>query len=258
MSVLSYLQSMANAAVLSGAEKKSINKSILALEMRLASCFGDELIDHFQFGSSTRDTILPRKMDEHSDIDYLIVFKGDGSVPQTFLDRLRRFAEEYYRTSEIRQSSPTIVLELNHIKFDMVPAIKRTWLGGYKIPDKDCGWRSTNPNDFNKGLTEKNKSEGNLIKPTIRLMKYWNAVNGYLFESYDLEKKIIDYGYWGCSSQKDYLFYVFDKLNPIDHNRTVGAKVERAKKIVGNIRAFESQDKPLNAESEVKKLIPEL
>jgi len=257
MSVLSYLQNMASAAVLSNTEKNSITKSISTLRMRLESCFGDELVDHFQFGSSTRDTILPRNMDEHSDIDYLIVFKEDGSVPQTFLNRLKRFADNNYRTSEIRQSKPTIVLELNHIKFDLVPAIPRMWLSGYKIPDSDGGWMGTNPNDFNQDLIDKNKSEGNFIKPTIRLMKYWNAANGYPFESYGLEKRITDHGFWSCASQKDYLFYVFDRLNPSDCNRTVGDKVERAKTIVAQIRAFENQDKPVAAESKVRKLIPE-
>lgn len=258
MSVLSYLQSTASDAVLSGTEKDSITRSISTLHTRLNSYFEDGLVEHFRFGSSTRDTILPRNMDAHSDIDYMIVFKEDGSVPQTFLTRLKRFAENYYGSSEIYQSSPTIVLELNHIKFDLVPSVPRSiWLGGYNIPDGNGGWRSTDPNDFNQSLTDKNKSEGNLIKPTIRLAKYWNAVNGYPFESFGLEKWIISLGFWTCTNQKDYLFSVFDNLNSSGHNQTTGAKIERAKKIVAQVRSYESQNMSANAEREVKKLIPE-
>lgn len=256
MSVLSYLQSTASAAVLSSTEKDSITKSISTLQTRLVNYFGTDLVGHFRFGSSTRETILPRYMDEHSDIDYMVVFKNDGSTPQTFLNRLKRFAEKYYSTSEIYQSSPTIVLQLNHIKFDLVPAIQN-WLGGYQIPDRNGGWRDTNPNDFNQGLVDKNKNHGNLIKPTIRLAKYWNAWNGYPFESFGFEKWIIGQGFWLCNNQKDYVFYVFENLNSIGYNQTVSSKIDRAKKIVAQVRAYEKQNMPATAESEIKKLIPE-
>jgi hypothetical protein len=46
-------------------------------------------------------------MDYHSDIDYMVVLKEDGSVPQTYLDRIKRFAERYYNRSEIKQSNPS-------------------------------------------------------------------------------------------------------------------------------------------------------
>ncbi len=72
-------------------------------------------------------------MDAHSDIDYMVVFEKGGYNPQTYLDGLRRFVEQRYQNSEIYQSSPTVVLELNHIRFDLVPAI-RQWGTTYNIP----------------------------------------------------------------------------------------------------------------------------
>lgn len=182
MSVLSYLEKRASEAVLSDAEKRSINTSITTLCARLISYFGKNVAEQFQFGSSTRGTILPRKMDEGSDIDYMIVFSESGYTPQTYLDRVRRFAETYYSRSEIKQSSPTIILELNHIKFDLVPALKSYY--AYKIVGSSGEWLDTNPNDFNETLTAKNNQELSKIKPTIRLVKYWNAKNGYVFDSY--------------------------------------------------------------------------
>lgn len=255
MSVLSYLEGRASDAVL-GNEKDSINKSIATLQARLDAYFGDTLKLHFRFGSSTRRTILPRSMDEYSDIDYMIVFKDDDSVPQTCLDRLKRFAETYYGRSEIYQSSPTIVLELNHIKFDLVPA-KTSWLSGYKIPNGSGGWLDTDPNDFNAKLEEKNKSNASLIKPTIRLAKYWNAANGYVYDSFSFEKWIVDIWFWNCTNQKDYFFKVIDKLSvatePIQRRKD---KINRAKNIVAQVKEYERQDRPVTAESEIKKLIP--
>ena len=257
MSVLSYLTQRASDAVLSGTEKDSISKSISTLKNRIDSYFGSDVTNHFQFGSSTRGTILPRSMDGHSDIDYMVIFKDDGSKPQTFLNRLKRFVDYYYSRSEIYQSSPTIVLELNHIKFELVPA-KEVW-GQKYIPDGKGDWMTTNPNDFNDTLTEKNKNHSNLIKPTIRLAKYWNARNGYIYSSYLFEKWIVDrYFPYYITNQKEYLFHVFDGIDP-ENESTQWRKdtIKKAKDIIANVRAYEADNMPLTAESEVKKLIPE-
>lgn len=255
MSVLSHLQDRASAAVLSGTEKSSIDTSISTINTRIKSYFGDNLVSQFRFGSSTRGTILPRSMDEHSDIDYMVALKDDGRVPQTYLDRMKKFAEKYYSTSDIKQSSPSIVLELNHIKFDLVPALQ-AYSGWYKIPNVVGGWQDTNPNDFNSSLEEKNKNNLNLIKPTIRLTKYWNAQNGFVFDAYSLEKWIIGLSFWGVN-QKDYLFIIFDNLQlAYDVAQWRKDKLARAKLIVQNVREYERQNMPATAESEVKKLIP--
>lgn len=257
MSVLTYLQNRATGAVLSASEQSSINTSISTLQTRLNAYFGNKLTEHFRFGSSTRGTILPRAMDEHSDIDYMIVFAESGYTPQTYLDRLRRFVETYYSTSDINQSAPTIVLQLNHIKFDLVPALKGYWSGTYQIPNGTSAWQDTNPNDFNATLTSKNQSESNLIKPTIRLAKFWNAQNGYVFDSFSFEKWIVAQYYFLASNQKDYLFSVFDKLNATESAQWRNDRINRAKQIVAKVRELESGNMPLTAEAEVKKLIPE-
>lgn len=255
MSVLSYLSKRASDAVLSGDEKASVTRSIDTLRVRLASYFKGDLSEHFRFGSSTRDTILPRAMDEHSDIDYMVVFKEGGFTPQTYLDRLKRFVGAYYHSSEVYQSSPTVVLELNHIKFDLVPALKGFW-SGYQIPKGAGDWQGTDPNDFNKSLEEANKAHSYLIKPTIRLAKFWNARSGYVYDSFSFEQWIKNRSYILCSNQRDYLFNVIEGLDlPAEQWRR--DKVERAKKIVAQVKEFERKDMPASAESEVKKLIPE-
>ena len=257
MSVLSYLTSRASDTLMDVQEKESIKKSIATLKARLNTNFEGRLKDHFQFGSSTRGTILPRSMNEHSDIDYLIVFNDDDSVPQTYLDRLKRFAEIYYSKSEIYQSSPTIVLELNHIKFDLVPARTAFW-NDFKIPDGNGGWRGTNPNDFNDKLNLTNREHSNLIKPTIRLVKYWNAVNDFVFDSFLLEKRIVDLSFRGCKNLKEYFFYAIDSLS-VEYDFVQWRKdaVSRAKDNVAQVKDFERQGMIAKAELELKKLIPE-
>jgi hypothetical protein len=126
-----------------------------------------------------------------------------------------------------------------------------------QIPKGTDSWQVTNPNDFNASLTAKNTSNHSLIKPTIRLMKYWNAVNGYVFDSFSLEKWVVDQSYWLISTQRDYLFSSFDKLSVPTDTQWRKERVERAKKIVADTRSLEAGGYPYSAESEVKKLIPE-
>ena len=258
MSVTTYLEKRASEAVLSSSEVASINTSISTIESRLTSYFGNGLSEQLRFGSSTRGTILPRSMDEHSDIDYMVVFSEKGYNPQTYLDRLKRFADYYYSSSEIKQSSPSIVLELEHIKFDLVPALKAESSAGYQIPNGPSDWRETNPNDFNAALTAKNSAELQKIKPTIRLIKFWNAQAGYVYDSYWLEKYVVELAYYGITNQRDYLFNVVDNLFPAwQAPQWCKDKIQRAKDIVKNVREYELNDYPYTAESEVKKLIPE-
>lgn len=255
MSVLSFLTDTASKAVLSSTEQASITTSISTIQNRIGLHFASGVTkQHFRFGSSTRGTILPRSMDEHSDIDYMIVFSENNVTPQTYLNRLKAFVEKYYSSSDIRQSSPTIVLELNHIKFDLVPATT-TWLGELQIPNGSGGWMTTNPNDFNSTLEAKNKEHKALIKPTIRLFKYWNATAGFPFQSFEMEKWVYSLTFWLLSNQRDYFLTVIENLNTSSsYSQWVNNEITRAKTIVANVRRYERDDMPVTAETEIKKL----
>ena len=75
------------------------------------------------FGSYQRDTNLPQSVDYETDMDIMFVMDNDGATPQTYLDRVGRGVEAKYSTSQIRQTSPTVVLQMLHIKFEIAPAI---------------------------------------------------------------------------------------------------------------------------------------
>jgi len=261
MTVLSHLKNISGSAVLNDAEKSSINTSIVTIESRLSYYFGSEICENFKFGSSTRGTILPRNMDSNSDIDYMIVFIDNSYKPATYLNKLKNFVIKYYSTSEIYQSSPTIVLELSHIKFDLVPAID-DYLTAYKIPAPASDyleWISTDPNDFNQSLIDKNTNNHSLIKPLIRLIKYWNSQNSYVFDSYLLEKKIINMSFFLCGDLKEYFYNAIENLD-VDYYTAQWKKnkIDRAKNIVTKTMEYEDNDMPYAAEDEIKKLIPQI
>lgn len=262
MSANSYLENLGSNLILSDSEKESINTSIDYLGRKLKEFFGAEIIEHFQFGSSTRGTILPRKYDSESDIDYMVVFDNTYNyTPQTFLTRLKKFAETYYNRSEIYQDSPTIVLELNHIKFELVPAYKNYIF--YYIHDGKGGWIGTNPNDINTSLTEANKNCKYVLKPIIRLMKHWNInINHRGYSSYNLESKLISslkYSYIFNKSYTDYLLNAFDfLLKDYYFSTTESKRLTNAIDIIKEAVNLEKNGMPYSAEQKIKEVFPEL
>lgn len=265
MSINSYLTDLASALVLSSNEKTSIGTSIDTLSRRLDLYFNNgELHKHFQFGSSTRGTILPRKADSGSDIDYMIVFKNPNNYkPDTLLEYLRNFMEKYYSTSEIYRDSPTMVLELNHIKFELVPA-KQDYFGNLSIPSKSnllTEWMSTDPTGFNKKLTDANTKNSSKLKPVIRLIKYWNRgkLSGR-YSSYALEEWILDrYTYFPKNSVREYVYDIIESLSyNWDDSEAFKNNLNSSKDIIKKCKEHESNDMPYTALSEIKKLFPEM
>jgi hypothetical protein len=255
MTAQSYLYNRATNAVLSDNEKSSVSTSIDTLKIRLNAYFESTLLQHFAFGSYTRNTILPRSLDAESDVDYMVVFKDPGYTPQTYLDRLKRFAEYRYNRSEIYQSSPTLVLNLNHIRFELVPAIDHA--SGYSIPDGSGGWMLTTPNTFNSQLTDKNKATNSRLKPAIRLAKIWNADRGYPFASYPMERQAAGFSYSGCEDNvMSHFFRLMDNLAlPSGSAQWKVDRLTRAREIIGNTRYYLKNGYDSSAETEVKKLI---
>jgi hypothetical protein len=264
MSVNSYLTNLANAAILRDQEKQDIQRSIATLQTRLKAHFGGQIGEHFVFGSYSRGTILPRSMDAQSDVDYIVIFTDSGLQPQSYLDRLRRFAERYYSSSETTQSHPTVVLELNHIRFELVPALQ-SWWSGLQIPAKGSNyqsWQDTDPKGFNDKLTSANQANGNLIKPLVRVMKYWNAKAGYPFESYSLEQTVAGhgYGFLGLLASRQIGDYFYQILDAIDAGlfapQWKTEAVARLKQVVSQAKAFDRAGQSAQAEAVLMKLLP--
>ncbi|MFZ5561791.1 MAG: SMODS domain-containing nucleotidyltransferase [Pseudomonadota bacterium] len=264
MSINSCLTNLADQAILRDAEKAGVQRSVAALESRLAAHFGTQVSQHVVFGSYSRGTILPRSMDPQSDVDYMVVFSDPGLQPLSYLERLRRFAEARYASSEVAKSHPAVVLELNHIRFELVPALK-DWWNGVRIPGKESGyqsWQETDPKGFNDKLISANQANGNLIKPLIRVMKYWNAKANYPFESYALEQKVAGhyYSFFGLMYPRylgEYFFQIVDVLDAgFFAPQWKKDAVARLKQLTSQARAFERSGQNVQAEAIMAKLMP--
>lgn len=214
MSVNSYLNNLAEKAIVRDNEKTKIQSSIRAIKERLESYFREEIESAFLFGSYNRKTLISRKFDDNSDIDIMVVFKTNGYQsykPEAYINKLKDFMKSRYPQSEIYRDYPTAVLELNHIKFELVPAINH-YMSGYQIPCKNTyrDWMNTNPNDLDGAL-----ANNQTLRRLVRIVKIWNAKQGYIYESYELEKWIVNNCFYGNLSDH---FYRFCELLPINWN----------------------------------------
>jgi len=264
MTINSHLATLANLAILRDDEKASVQRSIAALQSRLTTHFTNQIGRHFVFGSYSRGTILPRLMDPQSDVDYMVVFAEAGLQPQSYLDRLRRFAEVHYSRSEVAQSYPTVVLELNHIRFELVPAV-RSWHGSLQIPGKGSGyqnWQDTDPDGFSQTLSSANQANGSLVKPLVRVMKYWNAAAGYAFESYALEQHVVAQGFslLGLPGSRNLADCFYQAVESLDAGWSAPQwkrdSVSRLKEHVSLARSQERSGSFIQAEATIKRVLP--
>ena len=237
----SYLFAVARSLILSSDEKIHIDISISTLQKRLDSWFQKDVSKHFQFGSSVRETILPRIVDDESDIDYMVVFTNENKLkPASLLSKLRIFANYYYGKSEVYQDSPTMVLELNHIKFELVPAYQPfSWSDSFFIPAPSSGyeeWMTTEPYAIQKRVNDSNTLYNYQMKRLIRLLKYWNVNNSKVYSSYELEDHLSSRLFWDCTSLEDYFYEAVNGLPTYSLPQYKIEKVKRLQKKVAEIK----------------------
>lgn len=257
MSLNTYLSALASSLVLSDSEKDKITTSISTIKNRLSLYFCN-IEEKKVFGSYSRTTILPRKADSSSDIDLMVVFSNPyGYKPQTFLNKLRDFVEHWYSSSEIYQSSPTIVLELHHIKFELVPAYM---IGSsYYIPNGPSEWMYTDPDGLADKMLAANASNGYKLKPVIRLLKHWNIQKNYRgLSSYQLESHLtsrLQYSYISCTSYLDYVKRALTELRDIV---MYPSRIDTALSHIQTAISYENMNCPYSSEQEIKKVFPEV
>lgn len=257
MNVNSYMQNLGGSLVLSTNEHAKIKVSVDTICDRLGCYFGSYVTEKKVFGSYDRGTILPRRTDSHSDVDLMVVFDNEHEYkPQTFLNKLKDFAGYYYAQSEIYQSSPTIVLELNHIMFELVPAYKQ--YGYYYIPNGHSQWIFTDTDGIKKAVVDSNASNAFKVKPIIRLVKHWNIQrNGCDMASYMLEELIANdlmCAYVTCTTYPEYAIKALKAIKYHTNYNKVNAAIDAIEEAV----ALDDNGMPLNALSKIKEVFPEL
>jgi hypothetical protein len=159
----------------------------------------ERLSDHlfipasFLAGSYARHT----KIDPLKDIDIILVrntervglTSGGTNTPAKALEEVVTAAWKAYpkATCEIQNRSINVSIPGIAFGFDLVPA----WLrapNGYWIPDTDIGtWIPTDPDAHSLMMTKANAATDGRLKPVVKMMKHWNAMNLDLMRSFHVE-----------------------------------------------------------------------
>ena len=245
-------------------EQKKIDASVENIKKNLKTYFGNDLIKIIEFGSYKRDTILPREFDAHSDVDLMLVFNHANMLvtPGTYRTRLIRFANDKYERSEVYKDAPTVVLQLGHIKYDLVPAYEETYrLLGFNstiyIPQSDSQWRQTDPAGFNQQLVAANTRSNSNIKKVVRLLKAWNAKVGYPLSSFDLEQRIANVFCMYCTTLQDWLFQAIEQLPiAIFGNAAATARIQSLKANADRVKAALNQNNETVALNWLSHILP--
>lgn len=245
-----------------GSEKPRIETSLKNIKNKLKQEFEDRIISIEIFGSYKRKTILPRTYDPKSDIDLLIVFdhKNINVNPSTYRKHLHEFAERYYPNSISYKSKPSVVIELYHINYDLVPAFTRreglffVTEEAY-IPKNDTEWRHTDIKAFSEKLESKNEKYNYNVKRIIRLLKAWNAKVNYPITSYMLEQEIAYMDFTRDTIESGF-FYAINKLPSSWSNNKTEEKVKALKENAILLRKALESNKEKEATKYLKRILP--
>lgn len=246
----------------SSTEKTKIETSLSNIKKKLISDFGDRILSVSEFGSYARKTILPRNYDDRSDIDLLIVFDHENINvnPSTYRKHLHEFAERFYSNSISYKSKPSVVIELNHINYDLVPAYKED-TGFFStnietfIPKNDTEWRSTNIKGFSEKLEVVNKKYDFNVKRVIRLLKAWNAKVSHPLESYFFEQEIADMNFSGDNLEAGF-FYAIDHLSGRRNTSNAENKISTLKENATNLKEALKKEEKYDVSKYLGKILP--
>ena len=268
-SIDTYLRTLSSSFYLKNdsAEITRINSSISTIFSNLDKNLGVLMKRKFVFGSYDRDTILPRKIDQNSDIDVMVVFNTTEyeRTPETYRLWLKLFADKYYKDrygSTVLKSFPTVTIKLGNIHYDLVPAKETTLYGLYNtlyIPSKNSlfdNWQQTDPNDVKQKLTQCNTKYNSIVRPIIRLLKAWNCTNGYPFDSYKLELSITNMTFYGDNIQSGF-FYAVQQL-PVDYYLAEykKSKIESLRYNIGKVKEALDRYDTINAKYWLHRVLP--
>lgn len=241
-------------------EKTNIDKSVNFIKSNLNNYFGQQISEIIVFGSYTRGTIIPRYYDLESDVDIMVVFNTSlysQKQPLTYRNALHGFVNTKYPNSISKKDLPSVMLELTKLKFDLVPAVVyRNFLGStIYIPKTNNDWQTTDPNGFNEQLTASNTKYGSIVKPIIRLLKYWNHKNNYPYDSYRLEQIISEINFYGENIESGF-YYAIDKLPTTWETEATKQKVKTLRNNKNWILEYLKRDDVTNAKKSFHRIIP--
>lgn len=149
----------------SGAVRRAVEKARKALETEIEDASITPV-----FGGSVRKHTYVSGI---SDVDSLFVLKGEGIAersPREVLDEFEEALIAKFPGAEVTRDNIAVGLELEGIKLELLPAIRKEGVTHISSPSKDK-WSKIRPESFFAKLSEVNDRNGAKVVPTIKIAK---------------------------------------------------------------------------------------
>ncbi|MDH4273531.1 MAG: hypothetical protein OEW08_00685 [Gammaproteobacteria bacterium] len=167
------------------------------------------------FGSYSRNTLLPRQMDSRTVIDVMVCLNISSKMASDHLNYLQQFVEHVFPNQNFSRTPRSLTLHFSPYPVRLLPAVASD-AAAYRIPARStAGWLYINPTECMRRLEFADQFNRGMVRPLIRVAKYWNATHDYPFHPFEIEQAIINKGYQysgGLFSAPDLFDYVYDFL----------------------------------------------
>ncbi len=147
--------------------------------------------ESFLLGSYKKNTMIRPP----SDVDAFLVINKDrySITPNAILSQIKRDLNYSYPNSKIRQDKPCVVLDFNHCKIELTPAIIAGFYGdqGFYIPKPGGNeWMLTDdPRKQESLLSQANSRVNGKLTPLIKMMKMCKKFNNISdIKSHEIEE----------------------------------------------------------------------
>jgi Second Messenger Oligonucleotide or Dinucleotide Synthetase domain len=170
-----------------------------SIDACLRSKFG--MTSMFRSGSFGHGT----SVSGYSDIDYFAVIPSNNlsDTSDYSLQKLKdALKERFPSTAGIAVSSPVVMVPFGGgavgERHEIAPAYANGSKNGfsvYGIPNRANGWMNASPTAHNAWVNGINDKLDKKVKQLIRLVKYWNYLNGGEIRSFYLELRTTEFAY---------------------------------------------------------------
>lgn len=178
------------------------------------------------------DSLLTGSYKKHTmirppnDVDIFVIINHAWNeiTPNAVLKKLKRDLLGSYPNSVVRQDKPCIVLDFNHCKVELTPAIKVSQFSdlGYYIPSQggNTWMQIESPRVSEERLSDANQRLNAMLTPLIKIMKAYKRHNNIKDKkSFELEDIAIRY-LLGMTDYRDGVQQLLRAYNWTDQSRS--------------------------------------
>lgn len=204
--------------------------------------FSENIEEVELFGSYRNYTQIKDSNFNYPCADIFIAFKnGFSKKPMELGQELFHLINKVDTNLELKLISSKVIFEKKGIKYELVPAYKQ--FDKIFIPDNKSSeqkWIFFDLNNQKEQLSKIGLKTNNWSNDIIKLLKFWNQNNGYVFNSYDLENIILNLN---VKFDQNIKIYFFSIVTNLPNNGVGKEKIKELNKLKNKVNFLQNLEK---------------